>query len=165
MIDVRAGLLTIAGLFLGAALGGLIGTSGMFIVIAAIIGALAAVGALIVSLPSVQRRYPRLRTQASRDADLRRLLGDELARCQAFTAELHPLTDQTEQIAAIEARVVAWYPAVRDALDRERPGWGASFMSNRVSPQFMSQYGDRDRVRNFLEQREAALRVLMEAVA
>jgi hypothetical protein len=162
-MDVRGALIAVAGLLFAAVLGALLATDPRLIAVVALLGAAALVSAGVVSLPAVQRRYPRLRPPASRDAAMLRRLGDGIRTCQKFRLEVQALTVETDQIADIRERSEAWAVGVRDYLDAERPGWGAIFMSNRIAVQFSSVGRvERSRLDNYLEQREAALRALME---
>ncbi len=116
--------------------------------------------ALLLSVRTIRRRVPFARTKEDRDDILRVSFGRYLADGRRLIEEVAALTNQTERITDLERRAAAWGQAVADELDRERPGWRSVFLDDSGSIQFASQYGDRDRVRNWLERRLVRLREL-----
>lgn len=118
----------------------------------------------LLSVPGIRRRVPFARTAEDQGQALRVALAARLTTGAELMAELGTLTDEVEQIQSVEKRAVTWATEVREFLDQKRPGWSAVFLSNSIHVQYLSQHQDRDRVRNWLEQRVAALRGLVERV-
>ncbi len=161
MINLRAALLSVGGLLLAAVLGAALPTHGDWVPFATLLGLLAIGGAVVISLPQVRRRVRAFRPQGEDDAMVRSRLAEALTTCRGLMAGVALLTDQVDQIADVRSRAEQWGRETVAYLDRERPGWSAVFMSDPVASQFVSQYTERDIVRNWLHHREAALRQLL----
>lgn len=153
---VAAGLLLV-----GTAIGVIIANQADLAPWALGVGCLAFALAAIVSIRPVRIRLPWLRTKDDRDDLLRVYIGKQLGTLRDFQLELAPLTNEEDVLKGIEARVVAWTTTVRNQLDVDRPGWGELFLTDPISMQYSTQYGHRDRIRNWLAQRQAAMRQML----
>ncbi len=108
-------------------------------------------------LPPLRRRVGFLRTQDDENEILRVLLGGHLRAGNALVSEVVTLTDQAERLADVKKRAGAWARVVLNDLEKHRPGWGDLFNDDTFGAQYMSQYGERDKIRNWLERRLAKL--------
>jgi hypothetical protein len=117
--------------------------------------------AFLFNIRSIRMRVPFARTKEDRDDILREVIAKWLATGDRLAGELAGVTSDLAVIEDIRHRAEIWATEVRDLLDQERPGWSAVFFADVITPQYMSQYGERDTVRNWLEQRRRALRDLL----
>lgn len=108
-------------------------------------------------LPPLRRRVEFLRTQDDKNEILRVLLGGHLGAGNTLISEVVTLTDQADRLADVEKRAVAWASVVLNDLEKHRPGWGELFKDDTFGAQYMSQYSERDKIRNWLERRLAKL--------
>ena len=157
---MQSALLSVALLLLAAILGVVLSEQPEFVAPLVLLAAITVAAALLISVPTVRRRVPFARTKEDRDDLLRVALGRHLADGQALIEEVAPLKTETDLIAGVKARAEAWGGKVADELDRERPGWRSVFLDDSGITQYVSQYGERDLVRNWLERRLIRLREL-----
>jgi FlaA1/EpsC-like NDP-sugar epimerase len=158
---VAAFLFAVALVLLGALLTVLTTSESVYAMPVGIATAVAFVLAFLFNIRSVRTRVPFARTKEDRDDILREAIAGRLAAGEQLAGELAGVTTDLAVIEDIRHRTEIWATEVRDLLDRERQGWSAVFLADVITPQYMSQYGERDTVRNWLEQRRRALRDLL----
>lgn len=107
----------------------------------------------VSGLRRVRRRVPFLRTREDENDILRSLLAGYVRDGNALMAETSALTNELKELASVEERALAWVKNVHAELDRHRPGWGDLFLDDTYGVQYMSQYGERDKLRNWLQRR------------
>lgn len=127
--------------------------------IAAGMGLLAA--GLLLGAERVRAIVPGASTADDRREGLRLALTALLAQGYNLLHELAAVADDAATIEDVQSRASAWGAAVRDRLDRERPGWSVEFLDDSGFIQYQSQHAERDLVANWLERRTVRLRELV----
>lgn len=156
-------VLTSAGLLLlGTALGVILAERTDWVPWVSATAVLVFVLAAALSIRPVRSRIPPLRTSEDRDDLLRDELGRQLLAGRSLLAEVQGLTDDHDHIEAARVQAEQWATQVVGILERHRSGWSALFLSDPIHIQTATRYVERDIVRNWLAQRVAALRDLLE---
>ena len=159
---VRAVLVSAGLLLLGTALGVILAERTDWVPSVSAIAVLCFGLAGVLSIRAVSSRIPALRTQEDRDDILRAELGRDLLAGRSLLAEVQSLTDDQDRIEWARVRAEQWATRVVAVLDKHRSGWSALFLSDPIHIQTATRYVERDKVRNWLAQRVAALRDLLE---
>ena len=159
---VRAIVISAGLLLLGIALGVILAERSDWVPWVSATAVLLFVLAAILSIRPVRSRIPALRTQEDRDHILRAELGREVLAGRSLLAEVQSLTDDQDRIEWARVQAERWATRVVAVLDRHRSGWSALFLSDPIHIQTATRYVERDKVRNWLAQRVAALRDLLE---